>query len=217
MQLFEALAPTPTASLLLTERYRPLSISGFLGLEKPRRALAKLAARPHASAWLFSGPSGVGKTTLALALAAEIPAELHHVPSQECTVDMIERVHRRCHYVPAEGKRMHVVLVDEADQMSKAAQLALLSMLDATCQTPNTIWIFTCNATDALQDRFISRCIHLEFSSYGIAKDAAALLEGIWERESDGAPAPNFARIVKEANNNVRAALMQLQKELALA
>lgn len=63
----------------------------------------------------------------------------------------------------------------------------------------------------------MSRCVTVEFSSYGIAKDAAALLSLVWDCEANGAPAPNFVRIVKEANNNVRASLMELQKALMFA
>ena len=72
--------------------------------------------------------------------------------------------------------------------------------------------------TAKLQDRFLSRCIQVDFSSYGVAKDAAKLLEQVWESEAPAsATAPNFARLVKEANNNVRAALMSLQKEIMFA
>jgi replication-associated recombination protein RarA len=53
----------------LTERYRPLTMSQFVGLSKPKAICAKLAARPFPSAWLFVGPSGTGKTTMAAALA----------------------------------------------------------------------------------------------------------------------------------------------------
>jgi DNA polymerase III delta prime subunit len=115
------------------------------------------------------------------------------------------------------GKRMHLILADEADQMTAAAQLYLLSKLDGTAALPNTIWIFTCNETDRLQDRFLSRTLPVEFSSYGISKDAGELLERVWREESNGAPAPNFARIVKESNNNVRESLMRLETELLLA
>jgi hypothetical protein len=54
----------------------------------------------------------------------------------------------------------------------------------------------------------------LEFSSYGLANEAARLLESIWLREAHGAAAPNFARIVKESANNLRDALMCLETEL---
>jgi DNA polymerase III delta prime subunit len=193
-------------------------MDAFVGLDKPKRLCAKLAANPFESAWLFVGPSGTGKTTMALALAEMMPAELHHVPSQECNLDNIERIRRTCQYVPSMGYKMHMVLIDEADQMTNAAQISLLSKLDSTNFPPNTIFILTANATDRLEARFLSRLRTVEFSSYGIAKDAAALLESIWNIEApQGAPAPNFARIVKEANNNVRESLMKLETELLLA
>jgi replication-associated recombination protein RarA len=205
--------PTP-----LTEKYRPRSMAEFVGLAKPKALCAKLAARPFPSAWLFVGPSGTGKTTMGMALGEMIPAEIHHIPSQECDLAHLERIARTCAYVPAMGKKMHLVLVDEADQMSPAAQLYLLSKLDSTAALPNTIWVFTCNAIDRLQDRFLSRVKQVEFSSYGIAADAAALLERIWdENVPSSAAAPNFARIVKESNNNVREALMKLETEIMLA
>jgi len=202
----------------LTERYRPAQLAAFVGLDKPKRICAKLAAKPFESAWLFVGASGTGKTTMALALAAAIPAELHHIPSQNCNLETIERVRRTCQYVPAAGKRFHLVLVDEADRMTDAAQVALLSKLDSTDFPPNTIFVFTCNGTDRLEARFLSRLRVVEFSSYGMAKDAAALLETIWTAEAPAdAPAPNFQRIVKESNNNIRESLMKLETELLLA
>jgi hypothetical protein len=48
--------------------------------------------------------------------------------------------------------------------------------------------------------------------------DAAALLKSIWDSEAPASsPAPNFARLVKDSNNNVRAALMALETELLIA
>lgn len=127
----------------LTDRYRPRTMAEFVGLAKPKALIAKLAARPIPSAWLFVGPSGTGKTTMAMALGEMIPAEVHHIPSQNCDLATLERVCRTCQYVPAMGKRMHLILVDEADQMTPAAQLFLLSKLDSTAQLPNTIWAET--------------------------------------------------------------------------
>jgi putative ATPase len=201
----------------LAERYRPQTIDGFIGLDKAKKFMSGLLRNPKESSWLFVGPSGTGKTSMALALAAMIPAELHHIPSQNCNLETIERVHRTCHYVPAAGKNYHLVLVDEADRMTDAAQIALLSKLDGTDTAPNTIWIFTCNAIDRLEGRFLSRHFQVDFSSYGMAKDAASLLEDIWNEEApDDASTPNFSRIVKEANNNIREALMKLEMELML-
>jgi len=198
----------------LSEKYRPRTIGEFAGLEKPKKILSRLAQNPMPSAWLFVGPSGCGKTTMALALADAIPAEVHHIPSQNCNLETIERVRRICQYVPMSGYRMHMVIVDEADRMTPAAQIALLSKLDATDSAPNTIWVFTCNATDGLEKRFLSRCHTLEFSSYGISGEATKLLEKVWDAEGGSGERPNFGRMVKDAGNNLRDALMRLEVEL---
>ena len=197
----------------LSEKYRPRLIDDFIGLDKPKRLLVKFAANPYQSAWIFIGPPGTGKTTMALSLAEMLRAEVHHIPSQQCNVANVEEVMRQCWYVPASGG-FHLVLVDEADKMSSAAQLQFLSKLDATAFPPQTIFIFTCNTTEGLEARFLSRTRQIEFSSYGIASEATRLLETIWLREANCARAPNFARIVKESSNNIRDALMCLEIEL---
>ena len=64
----------------------------------------------------------------------------------------------------------------------------------------------------------MSRVQTVEFSSYGIAADAITLLERIWQTEAPiDSPAPNLARIVKDAKNNIRESLLKLQTELMLA
>jgi replication-associated recombination protein RarA len=183
-------------------------------LDKPKKILSKFAEAPYPSAWLFVGPSGTGKTSMALAFCEAIRGELHHVPSQQCNVETIESVIRSCHFYPSTGKSFHVVLCDEGDRMTKAAQLALLSKLDATAFPPSTIFIFTANATDGLEDRFLSRTRQIAFSSHGMAEQAAKLLETIWEREAGTADKPNFLRLVRDSQNNLRDALMSLETEI---
>lgn len=199
----------------LTEKYQPRTFAEFAGMEKQKRILTNFASKPYPTAFLFVGAPGTGKTCAGIALAQAIPAEVHHIPSQECNVSNIERKMYTCHMVPASGFKMHLVLVDEADQMSTAAQLLLLSKLDGTAFPPNTVFVFTCNAVDRFEDRFLSRCKVLEFSTYGLAGEASALLARVWQAEAPaGADAPNFARIVKESNNNVRESLQRLETEL---
>jgi replication factor C subunit 2/4 len=201
----------------LSEKYRPRKIGEFAGLEKPKKILSKFAGQPYPSAWLFVGPPGTGKTTMGLALASELRGEVHHVPSQKCTVEAVEDVVRRCWYVPM-NNTFHVVLVDEADRMTPAAQLALLSKLDSTAYPPATVFVFTCNSTEGLEPRFLSRCRVLEFSSYGMSQGIVSLLESVWNTETCGAEnSPNFARIAKDALNNVRDALMKLELEIMAA
>jgi replication-associated recombination protein RarA len=203
----------------LSDKYRPTKIEDFIGLEKQRKVLSAFAKRPCACAWLFLGPSGVGKSTMALALAEEIQAELHKIPSQNCNVQSIEDVCRTCAYVPMFGKQWHAILADEADAMTPAAQLKLLSKLDATDSVAQTIWLFTANDTARLEPRFLSRCRVLEFSSYGLRAPLAELLAKIWDTETGGKPSDgvNFERIAKDSNTNPRAALQALEIELLAA
>lgn len=221
-----SLFPTPQSSLdfpqPLSEKYRPKTLSEFIGLEKQKRILSAFVRRPVSCAWLFVGPSGTGKSTAALALAEELQAELHKIPSQACNVASISETVRQCWNVPYNwntGKpaAFHVVLADEADQMSNAAQLALLSKLDSTDAVPNTIWIFTANDSERLEKRFLSRCRVLEFSSYGMRAEIADLLAHVWECETGSKGELNWERIAKDSGTNVRAALSALELELLAA
>lgn len=199
--------------MLLVEKYRPTTLGGFIGITQAREDAADFVANPYSSAWCFVGASGTGKTTLAQAIAAELGAQVHHIASQNCTVETVKSLRHSLAFAPMFGSRWHVVIVDEADEMSGAAENAWLSLTDSTNRPVDTIIIFTCNSTEKLQKRFLSRCEVVEFSSYGIAKETADLLADVWEKETaNAAPAPNFARIVKEANNNVRESLQVLQK-----
>ena len=198
----------------LTEKYRPTRIADFIGLERPKKILSAFLRRPASGAWLFLGPSGLGKSTMAMALANELQAELHKIPSQRCNVQSIEDTVRRCWYAPMTLGGVHVVLADEADQMTDAAQLALLSKLDSTDPAPNTIWIFTANDTTRLERRFLSRCKVLEFSSYGLAGEIAAYLSKVWHAEGSNGNGPDFGRLAKDSRNNVRDCLMRLEVEL---
>ncbi len=198
----------------LAEKYRPQTLADFVGLEKQRKLLTKLAANPRPCALLLQGAPGTGKTSIAYAFAAEIRAEVHHIGSHECKVERLQELVRVCQYVPLSGG-YHVIIVDEADVMSDAAQKYLLSKLDASESVPNTIWMFTCNAVERLEERFLSRCIKLpDFNSYGAGDAIAELLARVWQAEGGTADAPNFRKL---ACGNVRESLMRLEAELLLS
>ncbi len=200
----------------LTERYRPKRLADFAGLETQKKIFGKLIADGRnliGRSFLFSGSTGTGKTTLAMAIAEQTGAELHHIGARDCTIDVIREAVRMCHYIPF-GGGVHLILADEIDTASKAAQDSLLSYLDCTEMPPNTCFIFTCNGTDRLEPRFISRCMKIDFSTYGISAELTALLERVWQAEAPNVPAPNLARIVKDSANNCREALMRLEVAL---
>lgn len=194
----------------LSEKYRPRKINDFIGLVKERKIVSAFCRAPRESAFLFVGPSGLGKTTLALAMAEELGAELHLISSQKCTVENLEDVMRSCQYVPLSGG-FHFVLVDEVDSITDRAQLALLSRLDSTARPPKTVFVFTSNNLDKLEKRFLSRCLVLEFSSYGLRSELAQFLADIWKRETGKESGPDFERMAKDSTNNCRDALMKLE------
>ncbi len=216
-----SLIPTPQSSLAfpqpLAEKYRPRRIADFIGLDKPKRILAGFAASPKNAALIFVGESGLGKTTMALAMAEEMEAEVHLIPSQKCTVENVEDVTRMCWYATRKVNGFHLVVVDEADQMTEKAQLALLSKLDSTARPPQTIFIFTCNSTKGLEKRFLSRCIVVEFSNYALRGELAEFLAKVWQSETGRPGELNFERIAKDSTNNVREALNRLEVELLAA
>jgi DNA polymerase III delta prime subunit len=206
---------------LLVEKYRPTLIKDFVGLADVKLDAADLVANPYSSAWLFVGGSGLGKTTMALAIAGELDAEIHHIPSQSCTVDTVKALRDKLTRVPMFGSGWSVVIVDEADEMSSAAENAWLSLTDSTNRPKNTIIIFTCNETEKLKDRFLSRCEVVQFSTKkgeGMNRPASELLARIWNAEIGASyPAPNFSTIVKESNSNVRESLQVLQRHIRRA
>ena len=207
----------------LEQKYRPTRIDEFVGLEKPKRIFTNLLRRPRPCALLCEGPTGVGKTAMGLAFAAELPASLIHVPAGEFTVDRVREITREVHdYHPPVGK-FWLVLADEFDQASNAAQVTMLSNIDGTTglhmsvgghseagDEPPVIWILTSNNVENLERRLVGRCLPVAFSNYGVAAAFADRLRDIWRVEAPGAEEPNFQRVVKEANNSMREALNRL-------
>jgi hypothetical protein len=142
------------------------------------------------------------------------------------SVDELDRTWEAVNYYPPKG-RFWLILADEADQATERAQLHWLSRGDMAASLKPVmggsfeqgsrlpvIWVFTCNSTNGFEKRFLTRLHTLDFSMYGEAAKIAEYLGSIWDRETAGAyPAPdrpNLARLVKEANGNVRDCLLKL-------
>jgi len=217
--------------LPLVEKYQPRKIEDFIGLEGPKRLFQNLLKAPRPVGILLVGPPGCGKTTLGMAFADELPGTLHHISSQRCDVAALDRLNDFLAYYPSHGK-FHVVLVDEADQMTEKAQLQLLSKLDSTGwlrptfgggfergPAPQVIWIFTCNGRgdngtappNTFEPRFLSRCLVVGCEKPDVA-DIAHFLRRIWSLE--GGSATDDPSPLAEACDGVRDALTRLEVAL---
>jgi replication-associated recombination protein RarA len=197
----------------LTEEFRSLKICDFVGLQRVKTVLSNLVKSPRNCSLLFCGAPGTGKSTIAMAFAAELNADFWHLGSADCRIDKLQETISRCHYIPRAGlKGFHVILADEIETASPASINFLLSRMDATDPIPNTILIFTCNDASVLPDRFTSRTLKMDFNSYGASGEIISLLERVWEQKSGGKPLPK--NLHKLAVGNVRESLNRLEVAL---
>lgn len=202
----------------LADKYKPKRLAEFLQV-MPRNVMLNLLRNPKPMALYLVGGSGLGKTEMSLALANEMPAQLHHVASKDCDLDRVRAIRLAVTYVPHDmfhpdrRCKMHIVVIDEADKMTENALLAFLSILDIVGQL-NTVFIFTGNARPYdPSGRFMSRCKMLAFLPDGMAEPITKLLASIWAQETT-APLPDISSIVRASNNNVRDAINSLEVEL---
>lgn len=145
---------------LWVESYRPKTIDGYVFKDARQRTQVETWIKdksiPHL---LLSGSAGVGKTTLAKMLINEVGVEGFDVKeinaSRNNGIDEIRDSISRFVSVMPFGP-FKVVLLDEADNLSMAAQQALRGVME---QYQNTArFILTCNYPHRLIPAIHSRC-----------------------------------------------------------
>lgn len=181
-------------STSLLEKYRPSSLAEVRGQDGVVRALGHFLADPHPGAWLFHGPSGVGKTCTARALGAGLGIAveqgdlggLYEIASGEMTADSVREAMRRLAFRPMMGSGWRMLLCNEADRMTSAAETV---WLDALERVPNQSLIcFTTNAPERLTRRLRDRCEVLAFEhrTEELLFAIRAFARDVWERETGG-------------------------------
>ncbi len=192
---FKLSADKPVASL--SERYRPATLAMMVGQGPTVFRLESFLETPYSAAFLFEGPTGVGKTTAALAVAAELGAVefggLEIVKSGTQDAETVERVIDGFRFAPMLGSGWKVAIVDEADYMSvKAAQIWLSALEDLPSKT---LVIFTTNDASKFKDRFLDRCERFAFDAEATVhtQDAQALADDVWTKETGGTDSPKVA------------------------
>jgi len=203
--------------LELYRKYRPKCLDEMMGQKEVVSLLrSRLASGQIDGAYLASGPSGTGKSSLASALCGELdihPMDYFEVLSQTCSVETVRGIQEAMHICSWSPGGHKLWLVDEAHTITPAAQGSFLSLLERI--PPQRILLFTTTEPDSFPGTWRSRCTELPFSLPSVP-EIRALLQKVSAAEGH----PNFrakelAKLVRDrCQSNMRTALQLLQDEL---
>lgn len=131
--------------MTLIINYRPTTFTGVIGQGPITRALQVILAKRSSQTFLFSGPSGTGKSTLVGLCTAALncpPASVRRIiGTSQSGVDSMRELEAALQYKAFGKNPTRAIVVDEAHGLSKQAWDVLL---DATEHPPKHIYWFFC-------------------------------------------------------------------------
>jgi len=141
---------------LYVERFRPTTLETYVGNETIKETIQKYLDQNDIQNFIFYGPPGSGKTTLAKIIVKNLDCDYLYInASDERGIDTIrEKVTGFAS--TASWKGIKVVILDEADFLTINAQASLRNTIETFSRS--TRFILTCNYVERLIDPIQSRC-----------------------------------------------------------
>jgi|TARA_Y100000310_G_C20671517_1_gene810553 replication factor C small subunit len=193
---------------MFVEKYRPKSFSEIKGQEKiiPRiKAFIESSSMPHL---LFTGPAGVGKTTLSLIIANELFKEdrnhnfLELNASDERGIDVIRnKVKDFARTKSIKDIPFKVIYLDECDSLTKEAQQALRRTMENYSNSCR--FILSCNYSSKIIDPIQSRCSVFRFKSLTL-ENMKEIVKKISEKEELKVSEDAVEALYELSNGDVR-------------
>jgi DNA polymerase III delta prime subunit len=149
-------------NFLWVEKYRPKTIESCVLSPDIKKIFTDIISSKVMPNLLLSGGPGVGKTTVAKALCEELDYDYLFINGTEDNgIDGIRTTLRQYASSVSLDGRFKVIIIDEADYLSWAAQPALRGFIEEF--SDNCRFIFTCNFKNKIIDPLHSRCTVVEF------------------------------------------------------
>lgn len=215
----------------LINRIRPRTFSEMIGSEKLIRQIRRIFKEEGVpKAWMLSGPTGVGKTTIARILAVSLQCrhqkEFGH-PCHHCykhrhgfdittlnvkqrKVEDIEAIIDGAYYAPKPGSKKRLYIFDEAHMYTDHSQNALLDMFENCPDTTNSIVCTT--RPDKILPTIQSRCTILAVPSLELEGIKQLIKRGLKTCHSDRSSSDLAEKLLENRITSPRLILQAVQK-----